>query len=88
MKPRKFEKQTIQFTSRWKLRSEQGTYIFKGDVKADATDTKLNVPDAKITGEILKETGNENFKKVGSFEAELREKLPPPQPSEPSSADL
>jgi hypothetical protein len=39
MKPAKFEQKgdigTIQFNARWKLRTAQGTYIYRGDISAD-----------------------------------------------------
>ena len=44
------------------------------------------MPDAVIKGEILKDKGNENYKRVGSFEGDLKEFLPAPDDLE--DADL
>jgi hypothetical protein len=79
MKPAKFEQKgdigTIQFNARWKLRTEQGTFIFRGDISADPIEGTGAVPEAIIKGEILKERGNERYEKVGSFEGQLKEFL-------------
>lgn len=95
MKPAKFESKetgsgttmgTIQFNARWKLRTAQGTFIYRGDISADPIKGSGNVPDAVIKGEILKDKGNENYKRVGSFEGDLKEFLPAPDDLE--DADL
>jgi len=82
MKPAKFEQKgnigTIQFNARWKLRTDQGTFIYRGDISADPIQGKGQVPEAVIKGEILKDKGNENYKKVGSFQGDLKEFLQAP----------
>jgi len=40
------------------------------------------LPEATIKGEILKNTGNENYKRVGSFEGDLAEALSRPDEME------
>lgn len=39
---RAFERATIQFSARWKVRSPEGTFVYKGDVQAD--DVKVCYP--------------------------------------------
>eukprot|EP00802_Teleaulax_amphioxeia_P020573 Tamp_20865.p1 GENE.Tamp_20865~~Tamp_20865.p1 ORF type:complete len:273 (-),score=44.31 Tamp_20865:356-1099(-) len=91
MKPAKFERKgdigTIQFNARWKLRTAQGTYIFRGDISADPIKGSGAVPDASIRGEILKEKGSENYKKVGSFQGDLREFLSSGDDEEENAVD-
>ena len=68
MKPSRFEKATIQFNARWKLRAEEGRHIFRGDVTAEPVVGKGSVPNARISGEILRDFANEDYRKVNPAE--------------------